>query len=108
MTKCLIWATSIKTIKLRRLTKLPNKAAFTTKFVLDENKLITSVAHHIVDGAWEFLSDDEFENFESVAKIIGFNELLDKDPSLREVIGMNPGYVATRKFKGDQWKIKPL
>lgn len=39
-------------------------AVFTTKFVLDDKTTITYVTHEIEDGAWQFFSDDSFENFE--------------------------------------------
>ncbi len=81
-------------------------AVFTTKFVLEDNNDITYVTHDIEDGAWQFFSDDEFDNIESVAKIVGLNEMMDKDPTLKELSDMKPGHVATRKFKGDKWIIK--
>jgi hypothetical protein len=39
-------------------------------------------------------------------KIVGLNEIIDKDPTLKELADMEPGQVATRKFKGDIWIIK--
>ena len=81
-------------------------AVFTTKFVLEDNKVITYVTHEIEDGAWQFFSDDEFENFETVAKIVGLNEIMDKDPTLKELADMKPGHIATRRDKGDKWTIK--
>jgi hypothetical protein len=88
------------------LEKSTDTAAFTTKFVLEDNKVITYVKHEIEDGAWQFFSDDEFEEFESVARIIGLNEIMDKDPTLKQLADMEPGYIATRNYKGDKWTIK--
>lgn len=88
------------------LESTPDTAVFTTKFVLEDNSTITYVTHDIEDGAWQFFSDDEFENFESVAKIVGLKEIMDIDPTLTELINMEPGYIATRKNKGDKWTIK--
>jgi hypothetical protein len=90
------------------LEKSTDTAAFTTKFVLEDKKVITYVTHEIEDGAWQFFSDDQFEDFESVAKIVGLNEIIEKDPTLKELINMEPGYIATRKYKGDKWKIKRM
>jgi hypothetical protein len=81
-------------------------AAFTTKFVLEDNKVITYVTHDMEDGAWQFFSEDKFDNFESVAKIIGLKEIMDMDPTLTELINMGPGHVATRKNKEDKWTIR--
>ncbi|WP_194776947.1 hypothetical protein [Pararhodonellum marinum] len=81
-------------------------AVYTTKFILEDNKDITYVTHDIEDGTWQFFSDDEFEDFESVAKVVGLNEIMDKDPTLKELKEMEPGYVAIRKHIGDKWTIK--
>ena len=83
-------------------------AVFTTKYVLEENKPITYVTHEIEDGAWQFLSDDHFDDFEDVAKIVGFQELIDIDPTLAELISMDVGCVATRKHLNDNWIIRKI
>ena len=83
-------------------------AVFTTKFVLDDNKTITYVTHELEDGAWQFFSDDSFENFEEVAKIVGLQEIFDMDNSLLEIADLPLGYCATRKDKFDNWTIKKV
>jgi hypothetical protein len=47
-----------------------NTAVFTTQYVIEENKGITYVTHDADDGAWQFFSDDKFEDFEKVAKVV--------------------------------------
>ena len=81
-------------------------AVFTTKFVLEDKRTITYVTHDSEDGAWQFFSDDQFDDFEIVAKIVGLREIMDIDPTLAELINMEPGHVATRKNKADKWTIK--
>lgn len=81
-------------------------AVFTTKFVLDDKKTITYVTHDIEDGAWQFFSDDSFENFEEVAKIVGLQEIFGMDNSLLEIADLPLGFCATRKDKFDKWTIK--
>jgi hypothetical protein len=81
-------------------------AVFTTKFVLDDNKTITYVTHEIEDGAWQFFSDDYFENYKQVAKIVGLQEIFDMDNSLLEIADLPLGFCATRKDKFDKWTIK--
>jgi hypothetical protein len=90
-------------------TELKNSidtAVFTTRFVLEDKKAITYVTHEIEDGAWQFFSDDKFDDFESVAKIVGLMEIVEIDPTVIEIINMDVGHVATRKNKGDKWTIK--
>lgn len=81
-------------------------AVFTTKFVLEENKTITYVTHEIEDGAWQFFSDDSFDNFEDVGKVIGLQEIIELDSSLLELLDLPLGCSASRKDKNDSWIIK--
>lgn len=83
-------------------------AVFTTKFVLEDNKSITYVSHELEDGAWQFFSDDEFDNFEEVAKIVGFQEILNTDDSLLKIVDLPLGSYATRKDKSDNWIVRKL
>jgi hypothetical protein len=83
-------------------------AVFTTRFVLEENKTITYVTHELEDGAWQFFSDDEFDNFEEVAKIVGLQEIFEIDESLLKIADLPLGFCATRKDKSDNWTIRKL
>jgi hypothetical protein len=85
---------------------LYDTAVFTTKFVVDENKTITCVTHELEDEAWLLFSDDLFENFEEVAKIVGPQEIYNMDNSLLEIVDLPLGFCAKRKYKFDNWKIK--
>ena len=80
-------------------------AVFTTKFVIEDKKTIVLVTHDIEDGAWRFFSDDSFENFEEVAKIVEFQELINMDNSLLQIVDLPLGYSATRNDEFDNWKI---
>lgn len=84
---------------------LIDTAVFTTKFVIEDKKTIVLVTHDIEDGAWQFFSDDSFDNFEEVAKIVGFQELINMDDSLLQIVDLPLGYSATRKDEFDNWKI---
>lgn len=84
---------------------LIDTAVFTTKYVIEDKKTIVLVTHDIEDGAWQFFSDDSFDNFEEVAKIVEFQELINMDNSLLQIVDMPLGYSATRKDEFDNWKI---
>lgn len=45
---------------------------------MNDHKIITYVTHEAEDGAWQFFSDDEFENYEDVAMIVGLGEVVEK------------------------------
>jgi hypothetical protein len=83
-------------------------AIFTTKFVLDEGKDITTVYHYEEDGAWQFSSSDEFKNFEEVARIVSLDEIVKLDNSLLEIADLPVGYFAFRNHKTDPWTIKMI
>jgi hypothetical protein len=83
-----------------------NTAVFTTKFVTTDKKDITKVTHEKEDGAWQFFSNDHFDNFEDVAKIVGLGEIIKMDSSILELADMKDGYVAHRNSKSDKWIIE--
>ena len=92
-------------LKKKEFKDSPNTSVFTTKFVLDDNKTITYVTHDNEDGSWQFFSDDKFENFSEVAKIVGLKEIVKIDSTLLELADLPLGYYATRKHKTDKWNI---
>jgi hypothetical protein len=83
-----------------------NTAVFTTQYVIEENKGITYVTHDADDGAWQFFSDDKFEDFEKVAKVVGLGEIIERDKSILELADMPVGYYAYRKSVKDKWIIR--
>lgn len=91
---------------LKTFSDSPNTAVFTTKFVIDEQNEITRVTHEIEDGAWQFFSDDKFDDFETIAKVVGLREIIDIDKSVLEIADLPLGYIATRKNKNDKWQIQ--
>jgi hypothetical protein len=83
-----------------------NTAVFTTKFVAVDKKDITVVYHEIDDGAWQFFSDDHFDDFEQVAMIVGLGELIKMDKSLLELANMPRGYYAHRGGRNTPWTVE--
>ncbi len=75
----------------KKFQEADNTAVFTTKYVIRDKNPITYVTHEEEDGAWQFFSSDEFENFEEVAMIVGLGEIVAADPSLLELADM-PGW----------------
>ncbi len=71
-----------------------------------DKKDITTVYHEKEDGAWQFFSDDNFDNFEETAKVVGLGELVKMDNSLLDLADMPEGYRAHRKSKSDPWTIE--
>ena len=90
----------------KKFKEANNMAVFTTKFVVIYKKEITKVTHDDEDGAWQFFSSDNFDNFEQVVKIVGLGEIIKIDSSVLEIADMPIGHFAHRKFKGDNWIIE--
>ena len=82
-----------------------NTAVFTTKSVVRNKKEITYVSHYFEDGAWQFNSDDDFDNYEDIAMILSLDEIIQLDNSILEIADLHLGFVATRKTKTDNWTI---
>ena len=91
----------------KQFTDADNTAVFTTSFVLD-GKEITTVYHDKEDGAWQFMSNDEIEDFEGVAKVVGLGQIVKMDNTLLEIADLPLGYYAYRKSKDAKWAIKPI
>lgn len=97
-----------KQMTRKKFKEADNTAVFTTKFVITDNKEITEVHHDEDDGTWQFFSDDNFDDFSKVAKVVGLGQITKIDSTLFEIADMPTGYVAHRKYKGDKWVIEKM
>ena len=95
-------------VPTKKFKEPENTAVFTTKFVIIDKKDITTVYHDKDDGAWQFMSDDHFDDFSTVAKLIGLGQVIKIDSTLTQVADMPRGYVAHRKSKGEKWVIEVI
>jgi hypothetical protein len=82
-----------------------NTAVFTTKFVVKDKKGITYITHENEDGAWQFFSNDNFDDFEEVSMILSLDEIINLDKTVLEIADLPLGYIATRETVNDKWKI---
>jgi len=91
---------------MKKFVESLNTAVFTTKFIIEQNNLITEVYHDREDGAWQFLSNDSFNDFENVAMVVSLGEILEQDSTLIELAEMPKGYFAVRDSINSPWIIK--
>jgi hypothetical protein len=82
-----------------------NTAVFITTFVFKDKKPITHVLHEIEDGAWQFFSDDDYDDFEKVAMVVSLDEIIEFDKTVLEIADLPLGYYATRKSIAENWAI---
>ncbi|WP_123868260.1 hypothetical protein [Flavobacterium hercynium] len=85
-----------------------NTAVFTTKYVVYENKEITTVYHFKEDGTWQFSSNDKVENFEDVVMIVAIKQIVKRDKTILEIADLPLGFVAHRNSKKEKWTIQKI
>jgi hypothetical protein len=78
-----------------------NCAVFTIRHILDGSEPILHVTHDWDDDGWQFLGSGNANTGD--LKIVGFEEIVSKDPSLYELADMQPGWHAWRKSVHEPW-----
>lgn len=78
-----------------------NIAAITTRQVLDENYPILEVVHYSDDHSWAFTCGTTDESNDG--KVVGMGRIVEKDPTLKEIASLPPGWGAWREKVGGQW-----
>jgi hypothetical protein len=76
------------------------RAAFVCCHVFDGSRPIRLVAHE--DGDWQFLCGEEHEPGDG-PRVVGLNHLVERDPSLVEVLVLQQGWEAERHDVGSPW-----
>ena len=82
-----------------------NVAVFTVRGIVRDGHPILRVAHDVEDGAWQFLEWDTPE--EKDAMILAFSEIVELDPTVRELADLPLGWRAIRRNGHDPWHREP-
>lgn len=84
-----------------------NCATFTTRQVIYSGKPVLLVTHDADDGYWQFLDGGDVTAADAL--IVALHEVVDRDPTLRELADLPLGWRALRDFPGGQWRreLKP-
>lgn len=80
-------------------------AAFVCSHVFEQTKPILLVSRE--DGDWQFLCG-EVHAQEEVPRVVGINHLLDRDPTLLELMDLPPDWEAERASNGAPWMRREL
>lgn len=83
------------------MTELP---AYICSDIYLETHAVLLVSH--AGGDWQFLCGAGHESNE-VPKVVGLNHMLDKDPSLRDVMDLPKDWDAQRVNVGEPWVRTP-
>lgn len=87
-----------------RFEEKRNVAVFTLKQIIHSNKPILFVSHNIEDGAWQFLTGKTTSVDDAV--VVGLEEIVKHDQSLKELFDLPEGWEATRKSISENWERK--
>ena len=90
---------------MKQFTDPPETPVYTSRFVVEKHQLITYVGHDAEDGAWQFYSKEEIDDFDKEVKLIRLDDMIGLDESLLEIADLPLGYFAVRKTKKDGWEI---
>jgi hypothetical protein len=76
-------------------------AAFICGHVFDGSRPVLLVSHE--GGDWQFLCGADHEPGDR-PRVVGINHLLDRDPSLQELLDLPPDWEAERQALGTPWQ----
>jgi len=79
-----------------------NLAVFSIRQIVFSRQPILHVTHDSNDGSWQFLGADTPS--ESDAVIVGLEEIVKLDPSIKDLSDLQVGWEAWRSNKGEKWK----
>lgn len=80
-----------------------NKACITTKYVMHDNSLIVSV-YYDEDGDWQFLGNEDI--MEEDAFVLSVGQIIEHDPTLKNLPDLKIGQTAYRNSINSQWQIE--
>ncbi|MDR2285363.1 MAG: hypothetical protein LBE37_19280 [Sphingobacterium sp.] len=84
-----------------------NTAVLTTKNIFFKNVLISYVFHHMEDCMWEFREDRKVPE-DSDFLVVSLEEIIDKDPSVKDILSLPLGFVAYRINISKEWSISKI
>ncbi len=79
-----------------------NQAVITLDRIINGQSKILYVTHDASDGTWQFL--DGGDVIESDAMVVGLAEMVEIDPTLKNLADLPEGWFAERSGPDDPWK----
>lgn len=78
-----------------------NVAVFTTVFVLEKKSKIIYVSHDS-EGDWQFFGSEE-DISEEDARVVSLAEIIEMEPSIKELLWMPEGMQCWKDLKSNEW-----
>lgn len=88
-------------------TDPPNRAAITTKRIVDGSAWIAHVSHDEDDGSWQFHTSSDDDLNENDARLLTLHELYQIDPTISGIADLRPGWRAWRESRDGPWLRAP-
>ena len=85
--------------------ELPDKAVITTHYVLSTGSAITYVSYD-EDGDWQFFGNEDVE--EKDARVMSVKQIIDLDPTLKDLPDMQPSQSASRMDVESKWVVEDI
>lgn len=79
----------------------PNVACFTVRSIVEGEQPVLMASRDADDGGWQFLTGDAFNM--SDAMLVSLDSMVARDSTLRELGGMQPGWMAWRDAPDAPW-----
>jgi len=84
----------------------PNAATFTVRDIVQRRKPVLFVCHDSEDGSWQFLAGEPVKSAD--AMLVALKEVVDLDPTLRELADLPLGWQASRATPQSAWSRSPM
>ena len=83
----------------------PNLAVIVDAAVLEGKQWIAYVSHDADDGGWQFHGPKSDDDTEHGASLVSLKNILEIDPTIQDLTGLELGYCAFRDSKEGGWQI---
>lgn len=79
----------------------PNVATITVRQIVEGGEPILLVTRDAEDGGWQFLTGGAFDVADG--KVVSLRSMFERDPTIAELVDLQPGWQATRSRGGAAW-----
>jgi hypothetical protein len=81
-------------------------ASYICSHIFDASRPVLLVVHE--DGDWSLMCGDGHDFDRNPPKVVGIGHILDRDPSLSQVLDLENGFEAERRGVNEPWERRPI
>lgn len=83
-----------------------HQKAYVCIHVFDHERPVLLVSRE--DGDWSLLCGDYHEDDASAYRVVGIGHVIESDPTLEEILDLEPDFEAERPSLGERWTIRSI